>query len=48
LEKLWAKILKVKNYKLANQDRMLVFIKKFEKTNIKYPRKVWMPLSKPL
>jgi 16S rRNA (guanine527-N7)-methyltransferase len=48
LEKLWTKILKVKNYHLADQDRTLVFIEKLEKTNIKYPRKVGVPLNKPL
>jgi 16S rRNA (guanine527-N7)-methyltransferase len=48
LTKLWAKILKVKNYKLANQDRTLIFIEKIEKTNMKYPRKIWIPLSKPI
>lgn len=48
LERLWAKIWKVKNYRLANQDRTLVFIEKVEKTNIKYPRNVGVPLSKPI
>jgi 16S rRNA (guanine527-N7)-methyltransferase len=48
LEKLWSKILIVKNYKLASQDRTLVFIEKLKKTNIKYPRKTWIPLIKSL
>jgi 16S rRNA (guanine527-N7)-methyltransferase len=48
LSKLWAKILKVKNYHLADQDRTLIFIEKTEKTNIKYPRKTWIPLAKPI
>jgi 16S rRNA (guanine527-N7)-methyltransferase len=48
LEKLWSKILKVKNYSLASQERTLVFIEKLEKTNIKYPRKIWIPLAKPI
>lgn len=48
LSKLWAKILKVKNYSLAWQDRTIVLIKKIQKTNLKYPRKVWIPLASPI
>jgi hypothetical protein len=32
--------MKVKNYKLADQDRTIVFIEKIAATHIKYPRKV--------
>jgi|GEM_PF-3026967 hypothetical protein len=39
LIRLGAKILKVKNYRLADQDRTIIFFEKQEKTNIKYPRK---------
>jgi 16S rRNA (guanine527-N7)-methyltransferase len=48
LKKLSSKILKVKNYHLADQNRTLIFIEKIEKTNIKYPRKIGIPLNKPL
>ncbi len=48
LSKLWAKILKVKNYTLAKQERTIVLIEKISKTHIKYPRKIWIPLSNPI
>lgn len=48
LIKLWAKILVVKTYTLSNQRRTLIFVEKTEKTNMKYPRKVGIPLAKPL
>ena len=48
LSRLWAKILKVKNYNLADQERTIVLIQKISKTNIKYPRKVWIPLASPI
>jgi len=48
LSRLWSKILKVKNYKLADQDRTIVLIEKISKTHLKYPRKVWVPLSRPI
>jgi len=48
LIRLWAKIMKVKNYNLADQKRTIVLIEKIKETNIKYPRNVWVPLSKPL
>jgi len=41
LSKLWAKIMKVKNYELADQKRTIVLIQKISKTHAKYPRKVW-------
>lgn len=48
LSRLWAKILKVKNYRLADQDRTIVFIEKITKTHLKYPRKVGIPLKEPI
>lgn len=48
LSRLWAKILKVKNYRIADQDRTIVLIEKLHKTHLKYPRKVWVPLSNPI
>ncbi len=48
LSRLWAKILKVKNYRLADQERTIVFIEKITKTHLKYPRKVWIPLKEPI
>jgi len=48
LSRLWAKILKVKNYRVASQDRTIVLIEKISKTHLKYPRKVWVPLSNPI
>ena len=48
LARLWAKILKVKNYQLADQKRTIVLIEKIAKTHIKYPRKNWVPLANPI
>lgn len=48
LSRLWAKILKVKNYNLAGQDRTIVLIEKISKTHLKYPRKTWVPLANPI
>ncbi len=48
LKRLGAKIMKVKNYTLADQERSIIFIEKIERTNKKYPRKVWIPLKAPL
>lgn len=48
LSRLWAKIIKVKNYNLAEQDRTIVLIEKITKTHIKYPRKNWVPLASPI
>ncbi len=48
LSRLWAKILKVKNYSLAEQNRTIVFIEKVTQTHPKYPRKVWIPLKEPI
>jgi len=48
LSRLGAKIMKVKNYRLADQERTIVFIEKISKTHSKYPRKVGIPLKEPL
>lgn len=48
LSRLGAKILKIKNYNLADQDRTIVLIQKISKTHAKYPRKVWVPLANPI
>ncbi len=48
LHRLGAKILKVKNYTLADQKRTIVLIEKTAKTHTKYPRKVWIPLKDPI
>jgi 16S rRNA (guanine527-N7)-methyltransferase len=48
LSRLSAKILKVKNYEIDWQKRVIVFIEKLQVTHKKYPRKVWIPISKPI
>lgn len=48
LTRLWARIIKVKNYTLAEQKRTIILIEKISKTHIKYPRKVWEPLKTPI
>ncbi|MDD2870884.1 MAG: 16S rRNA (guanine(527)-N(7))-methyltransferase RsmG [Candidatus Gracilibacteria bacterium] len=48
LSRLGAKILKVKNYRIADQDRTIVLIEKLHKTHLKYPRKVGVPLANPI
>lgn len=48
LWRLWWKIIKVKNYNLAQQSRTIVLIEKINKTHIKYPRKTWEPLKNPI
>lgn len=48
LSRLSTKILKVKNYRLAWQDRTIIFFEKLDKTHIKYPRKNWIPLQNPI
>lgn len=48
LSRLNAKIMKVKNYSLAWQNRTIVLIEKLEKTNPKYPRKDGVPLLNPI
>jgi len=48
LARLGGKIMKVKNYELAGQERSIIFIEKVAKTHLKYPRKVWEPLKNPI
>ncbi|MBB1564959.1 16S rRNA (guanine(527)-N(7))-methyltransferase RsmG [Candidatus Gracilibacteria bacterium] len=48
LTRLGTKILKVKNYRLADQDRTIIFFEKLEKTHTKYPRKNGIPLQNPI
>lgn len=48
LTKLNSKILKIKNYKIWEQERTFIFIEKKEKTDPKYPRANWVPLQKPI
>lgn len=48
LKRLWAKIMKVKNYTLAEQERCIVFIEKISPTHKRYPRKVGIPMKAPI
>lgn len=48
LSRLSAKIYKVKNYDIDWQRRTLIIIEKLHPTHKKYPRKVWIPLAKPI
>ena len=48
LKRLWGKIMKVKNYDLAGQERSIIFIEKIAPTHKKYPRKAWIPLKDPI
>jgi len=48
LSRMGWKIIKVKNYCLADQNRTIVFIEKIAATHLKYPRKVWIPLKEPI
>ncbi len=48
LHRLGGKIYKIKNYRLAGQERSIVFIEKIASTHQKYPRKVWIPLKEPI
>jgi len=48
LSRLSAKIMKVKNYKIGWQKRVIVFIEKLQTTHKKYPRKVWIPMASPI
>lgn len=48
LTKLHSKILKVKNYEIEGQKRVIVFIEKQNPTHSKYPRKVWIPMASPI
>ncbi len=48
LSRLWSKIITVKNYNLADQKRTIVLIEKVTSTQMKYPRKVGVPIGKPI
>lgn len=48
LTRLWAKIMKIKNYEINWQERTIIFIEKIEKTHKKYPRTTWIPLKEPI
>jgi len=48
LSRLSAKIYKVKNYDIGWQRRTLIIIEKLHPTHKKYPRKVGIPLAKPI
>lgn len=48
LARLGGKIYKIKNYKIGDQDRSIVFIEKITPTHKKYPRKVGIPLKEPI
>lgn len=48
LSRLWAKIFKVKNYKIWEQKRTFILIEKVSKTHKKYPRRIWEPLKTPI
>ena len=48
LSRLWGKLLKVKNYEIDEQERSIVFIEKIAPTHKNYPRKVGIPLQKPI
>lgn len=48
LSRLGGKIMKIKNYELDGQERSIVFIEKITPTHKNYPRKVWIPLQKPI
>ncbi len=48
ITRLWAKIFKIKNYKMWDQKRTIILIEKKFETHKKYPRKVWEPLKNPI
>lgn len=48
LSRLGAKILKVKNYTIWDQKRVIIFIEKITETQKKYPRKNGIPLQSPI
>ncbi len=48
LKKLQTKIIKVKNYKISWQKRVIIFMEKLQNTPKNYPRKVWIPSLKPI
>ena len=48
LEKLKAKIIKIKSYEIWWQKRVFIFVEKIWENAKKYPRRVWEPLKKPI
>ena len=46
--RLSSKIYKVKNYEIDGQRRTLIIIEKLHPTHKKFPRKIWIPLAKPI
>ena len=46
--RLSSKIYKVKNYEIADQRRTLIIIEKLHPTHKKFPRKIWIPLARPI
>ena len=46
--RLWAKISKIKNYKIEWQERTIIFIEKIKETHKKYPRSIGIPLKEPI
>ena len=46
--RLSAKIYKVKNYEISDQRRTLIIIEKLQPTHKKFPRKIGIPLAKPI
>lgn len=48
LSQLGAKILKVKNYSIWDQKRVIIFIEKIADTHKKYPRKNGIPVQSPI
>ena len=46
--RLSSKIYKVKNYEIDWQKRTLIIIEKLHPTHKKFPRKVWIPLARPI
>jgi len=48
LTRLWAKIMKIKNYEIEWQERTIIFIEKIKLTHKKYPRSIGIPLKEPI
>ena len=46
--RLSSKIYKVKNYEIDGQRRTLIIIEKLHPTHKKFPRKIWIPLARPI
>lgn len=48
LHRLWAKIHKVKNYSIWEQERTFMIFEKIQVTHKRYPRTTWLPIQRPL